>query len=568
MLKEIYIRNLAVIREATIPLTDKLNIFTGETGAGKSILINGINAVLGQRCTKDIVRTGCDKAVITALFTELSPTIIAKLDELGVSHENDEITVTREISADGGSVSRINHRTASASLLKEIGSMLINIHGQHDNQILLDSEKHLRILDDFGGDNTLLEAYRKTFRELQQTARTLGELKKQEKSRIERSRYLNEIIDDIGELELEENEDEALEKEYETAKNSEKTIVSIKNAIQAINGEDAAAEMIVSAETELAGFTDDDARLNTLYERLSAAEIELSDIAAELENLADKIELDGQRLEYLGTRLNNINKMKRKYAEDCSGLIKLYDDACREVMQFESSQEEIEKLNAQKERLLHTVTEQAKALYEYREETAKKFAAQVTGELEFLNMSGVVIAVRHDKGKLTVNGMDTVEFLISANKGEAPKPISKIASGGELSRIMLALKSVIAGRDSIPTMIFDEIDTGVSGKAAQKIGIKLREIGKVRQVICVTHLSQIAVMADNHLMIEKKIADDRTETNVTQLDFDGRVSEIARIMGGDNPSQLMLDNARAEIKKQQKSRFLNYENIYRKTRSD
>lgn len=549
MLKEIYIRNLAVIREATIPLTDKLNIFTGETGAGKSILINGINAVLGQRCTKDIVRTGCDKAVITALFTELSPTIIAKLDELGVSHENDEITVTREISADGGSVSRINHRTASASLLKEIGSMLINIHGQHDNQILLDSEKHLHILDDFGGDNTLLEAYRKTFRELQQTARTLGELKKQEKSRIERSRYLNEIIDDIGELELEENEDETLEKEYETAKNSEKTIVSIKNAIQAINGEDAAAEMIVSAETELAGFTDDDARLNTLYERLSAAEIELSDIAAELENLADKIELDGQRLEYLGTRLNNINKMKRKYAEDCSGLIKLYDDACREVMQFESSQEEIEKLNAQKERLLHTVTEQAKALYEYREETAKKFAAQVTGELEFLNMSGVVITVMHDKGKLTVNGMDTVEFLISANKGEAPKPISKIASGGELSRIMLALKSVIAGRDSIPTMIFDEIDTGVSGKAAQKIGIKLREIGKVRQVICVTHLSQIAVMADNHLMIEKKIADDRTETNVTQLDFDGRVSEIARIMGGDNPSQLMLDNARAEIKK-------------------
>jgi DNA repair protein RecN len=549
MLKEIYIRNLAVIREATIPLTDKLNIFTGETGAGKSILINGINAVLGQRCTKDIVRTGCDKAVITALFTDLSPMVKAKLDELGVSYENDEITVTREISADGGSVSRINHRTASASLLKEIGSMLINIHGQHDNQVLLDSEKHLRILDDFGGDNSLLEAYRKTFRELQQTARNLGELKKQEKSRIERSRYLNEIIDDIGELELEENEDETLEKEYEIAKNSEKAIISIKNAVQAINGEDAAAEMIVSAETELAGLIDDDEKLNSLYERLSAAEIELSDIAAELESLADKIELDGQRLEYLGTRLNNINKMKRKYAEDSGGLIKLYDDACKEVMQFESSQEEIVKLNAQKEQLLHTVTEQAKALYEYREGTARKFAEQVTAELEFLNMSGVVIAVKHDKGKLTVNGMDTVEFLISANRGEAPKPISKIASGGELSRIMLALKSVIAGRDSIPTMIFDEIDTGVSGKAAQKIGIKLREIGKVRQVICVTHLSQIAVMADNHLMIEKKIAGDRTETNVTQLDFDGRVSEIARIMGGENPSQLMIDNARAEIKK-------------------
>ena len=227
MLKEIYIQNLAVIKEAVIPLDRHLNVFTGETGAGKSILINGINAVLGQRCTKDIVRTGCDKAVITALFTELSDEVCAKLDELGVSHDDGEITVTREISADGGSVSRINHRTASAALLKEIGAMLINIHGQHDNQILLDSEKHLQILDDFGGDDSLLSEYRVTFRELQHTARRLGELKKQEQSRIERSRTLNEIIDDIGELELREGEDDELEKEYETAKNSKKTLIAI-----------------------------------------------------------------------------------------------------------------------------------------------------------------------------------------------------------------------------------------------------------------------------------------------------------------------------------------------------
>ena len=549
MLKEIYIQNLAVIREAVIPLDRHLNIFTGETGAGKSILINGINAVLGQRCTKDIGRTGCDKAVITALFTELSDEVCAKLDELGVSHDDGEITVTREISADGGSVSRINHRTASAALLKEIGAMLINIHGQHDNQILLDSEKHLQILDDFGGDDSLLSEYRVTFRELQHTARRLGELKKQEQSRIERSRTLNEIIDDIGELELREGEDDELEKEYETAKNSEKTLIAIKNAVSLITGDEAANDMIVSAETEIAAYTDNSTQLNSLYERLSAAEIELADIASELESFADKVELDGQRLEYLGTRLNNINKMKRKYATDCEGLIKLYDDACREIMKLESSGSEIKELAEKREALLHKVTEQAKALYDYRETVAERFTRRVTEELEFLNMAGVIIAVKHEKGKLTVNGMDTVEFLISANKGEEPKPISKIASGGELSRIMLALKSVIADKDSIPTMIFDEIDTGVSGKAAQKIGIKLREIGQVRQVICVTHLSQIAVMADNHLLIEKQIVGDRTETHVMQLDMDGRVAEIARIMGGEDPSDLMLDNARAEIKK-------------------
>lgn len=552
MLKEIYIRNLAVIKEAVIPLGDKLNIFTGETGAGKSILINGINAVLGQRCTKDIVRTGCDKAEITALFTDISEDVCKKLDELGISHDSDEITVTREISADGGSVSRINRRTAPVSLLKEIGSMLINIHGQHDNQILLDSDKHLQILDDFGGDYTLLNDYRATFRELQQTARRLGELKKLEQSRAERSVYLNAIIDDIGELELREDEDDELEKEYSAAQNSEKTIIAIRNAVSAITGEEAANDMLVSAETELAGYTDGSEKLNSLYERLSAAEIELADIASELEAVADKIELDGNRLEYLGTRLGNINKLKRKYALDNNGLIRLYDDACREVMQLEGSDGEIKDLSEKREELLHKVTEQAKALFNHRENIAKRFTERVTEELEFLNMAGVIIRVRHEKGKLTVNGMDSVEFLISANKGEEPKPISKIASGGELSRIMLALKSVIADKDSIPTMIFDEIDTGVSGKAAQKIGIKLREISRARQVICVTHLSQIAVMADNHLLIEKQIAGERTETNVIQLDTDGRVDEIARIMGGDNPSRLMLDNARAELKKAEK----------------
>ena len=556
MLKEIYISNLAVIREATIPLTANLNIFTGETGAGKSILINGINAVLGQRCSKDIVRSGCEKAVITALFTELSPEICSKLDELGIAHDEGEITVTREISADGGSVARINHRTASVSLLKEIGGMLINIHGQHDNQILLDSEKHLDILDSFGGDNTLLNSYRESFRQLQHTARRLGEIKKIEQTRIERSRYLNEIVDDIGELDLAEDEDDTIEKEYTAAKDSERTLAAINEVVQFLSSDEAVGDMIVSAERSIAAYTENIPELDQLYERLTAAEIEIADIASGFEKLADKIELDGQRLEYLGSRLSAINKLKRKYAVDCAGLIRLYNDACRELGQFDSSREEIERLTAEREQLLHIVTERAKALYEYREKVAARFVESVTSELEFLNMSGVIISVKHEKGKLTVNGMDTVEFLISANKGEEPKPISKIASGGELSRIMLAIKSVIADKDSIPTMIFDEIDTGVSGKAAQKIGIKLRSIGRVRQVICVTHLSQIAVMADHHLLIEKGVVGDRTETNVTELDMDGRIAEIARIMGGEDPSGLMLENARAEITKAMENQIL------------
>ncbi len=549
MLKELYIKNLAVIRETTIPLEKRLNIFTGETGAGKSILINGINAVLGQRCSKDIVRTGCDKAVITALFTELSPEVCKKLAELGIDCDDREISVTREINADGGSVARINGRSAPAAMLKEIGSMMINIHGQHDNQILLDSQRHMEILDDFGGDNSLLEEYRATFRELQTTARRLGELKKQEQSRIDRTRYLSEVVKDIGALELRAGEDDELEKELAASENAQRIISAIGAAVHAINGDEGANDIIAAAESEISSLTDESAEISAIYERLSAVEIELSDIASELEKIADKAEVNMQRVDFVRRRLTDINKVSKKYLADSTELVKMYESACEELTKLEGSDDEIKLLAAKREELLHKVTEQAKALYDYRERVAERFVSRVTEELEFLNMAGVVLAVRHEKGKLTVSGMDTVEFLISANKGEEPKPIAKIASGGELSRVMLALKSVIADKDSIDTMIFDEIDTGVSGKAAQKIGIKLKEIGKVRQVICVTHLSQIAVMADNHLMIEKNIVDGRTETTVTQLDFSGKTAEIARIMGGDNPGSLVIKAAEDELRK-------------------
>ena len=280
MLKELYIKNLAVIRETTIPLEKRLNIFTGETGAGKSILINGINAVLGQRCSKDIVRTGCDKAVITALFTELSPDVCGKLAELGVDCEENEISITREINADGGSVARINGRSAPASMLKEIGSMIINIHGQHDNQILLDSQRHMEILDDFGGDNSLLEEYRVVFRELQTAARRLGELKNQEKSRIERIRYLSEVVKDIGALELRAGEDDELEKELAASENAQRIISAIGAAVNALNGEEGANDIIAAAESEISHLTDESAEIAALYERLSAVEIELSTCVA------------------------------------------------------------------------------------------------------------------------------------------------------------------------------------------------------------------------------------------------------------------------------------------------
>ena len=338
----------------------------------------------------------------------------------------------------------------------------------------------------------------------------------------------------------------SVEKEYETAQNAEQIISSLNMCVQLLSGEESASDLILKAESELEDLSDS-SPYSELYERLSAAEIEISDIADELTAITDKIELDGQRVEYLRQRISKINHLKRKYMCDCSQLIDMYNNALEETGSLESSSDEIKKLNEEKEELLKVVTERAKTLSKFREETARKFVSRVTEELTFLNMTNVILDVKHEKGKLTVNGMDTMEFLISANKGEEPKPISRIASGGELSRIMLALKSVIADKDSIPTMIFDEIDTGVSGKAAQKIGIKLKSIGKVRQVICVTHLSQIAVMADNHLMIEKKTDNERTETSVYQLDFKGRTAEIARIMGGENPSQLMLKTAEEEL---------------------
>ena len=517
MLAELEIENLAVIAHARIPFSPRLNVFTGETGAGKSILLHGIHAVLGQRVTRDIVRTGCKKAVVTALFTHLDPLVCARLDALSISHVDDELLLTREIAADGGSAARVNGHTTTVSVLREIGDALINIHGQHDNQVLLAPECHLQILDSFGGDDTLLQEYQETFRQLQQAAKRLNQLVKLEQDKAHRRHQLKALVAEVDELGLELGEEDALEEEMNLLQHAESIAAALQAAADAIDGEDADGSAVLLTE--------------------AAAE--------ELSPFADL------RYAMVQKRMLEIRRLSREY--QCTGdeLVERRNRAEEELEQMQGAAAEITALREQKAELLEKVSVQAKALSEYRSETLQRFTAEVTEQLEFLNMPNVVLTAKHTTGKLTIHGMDSLEFLISANRGEEPRPLARIASGGELSRIMLALKCVIADRDSIPTLIFDEIDTGVSGKAAQKIGMKLREVGQLRQVLCVTHLSQIAVMADQHLMIEKQTEGTRTETHVMVLEPEGRVHEIARIMGGENPSVLLLETAREELRRWQ-----------------
>jgi len=551
MLYELDIENLAVIKNAVIPFSDNFNVFTGETGAGKSILIGGINAVLGQRITKDIVRTGCKKAVVNARFVKLPAETIKKLDEFGISHDDDEITVTREIMADGGSVARINSKAVAVSVLREIGETLINIHGQHDNQTLLSPEKHIEILDSYGELQGEIDEYRACFRNLQETARKIKKLALIERDKADRAEVLRRRIADIEEVSPEEGEDELIDSEFAVARDSDRILNVLNRSFGALSGDDDAdglPEIINSVQYELSDYNDILEPLKSITERLSNASIELSDIASEIRHIADGIDLDEERFDYLTKRHEQLTAIKRKYGPELSDVIKLYNDAKSELDAIESSADEIIRLKNEKEQLLNAVSAKARDLSEHREQIAMRFIAEVQEELRFLDMPNVRLAMENSKGKLTTNGVDNIEFLISANPGEPPKPMAKIASGGELSRIMLALKTVIADKDDIPTLIFDEIDTGVSGRAAQKIGIKLKNISRIRQIICVTHLTQLAVFGDNHLLIEKNVSDGHTYTTVKQLDFEGRKQEIARIMGGDNITDLMLENAEQLLK--------------------
>lgn len=551
MLSELYIENLAVIEKATIGFSDKLNVFTGETGAGKSILINGINAILGQRVTKDIVRTGTDKAVISALFTDIGDNVLQVLDELGISAEDGQLFLTREIRSDGGSVARVNSRAVNVSVLKDIGETLVTIHGQHDNQILMAPERHIEILDSYAESEALIEDYHSSFRELQSIAKKINKIKTEQSKKEFRMAELADIVEEINALNIHEGEDKEIEAELNISKNAVAISEALYMAKQLLSGDDdtdGAVEMTQRASKSVEEYTDIMTEISPIYDRLSSAAIEMEDISEEIGSLLDSLDIDPKRYDYLNQRSDELRRIMKKYGPELDDVLTTLENSQNELDELSGAEQSLDELNKEKERLLAEVSKKAKALSDHRKKAGERFVSQVTEELEFLNMPKVKLVVQQKTGKLTINGMDSIEFLISANLGEEPKPIAKIASGGELSRIMLALKNVIAEKDSIGTLIFDEIDTGVSGRAAQKIGIKLKQISRLRQVLCVTHLAQMAVMADNHLLIEKNIQGDRTVTTVRTLDHEQRKYEIARIMGGENITELMLENAEQYLK--------------------
>ena len=547
MLKELSIENLAVIESAVIPLEHGFNAFTGETGAGKSILIHGIQAVLGQRVRKDLVRTGCKKAVITAQFSPLSDASRAVLSEYGFDSGDDEILLTREISADGGSIGRVNGKSAPVAMLRALGETLVNIHGQHDNQILLRPECHLDVLDAFGDDHSLLTEYQSEFQALQTAARSLGALKKEEQEKAERLRRLQVTIAEISELDPQPDEDRQLDEQFQTATRAEETAETAETVRQMLTGgENNLSDGIAAALEQLRRLTDTAPEAASLADRLKALNIELKDISDEVSAYTDGL-LSPKEMAVLNDRRNAVNTMAIKYHTNADGLRQILADALNEVGKIESDADRMCALREEYQQRLHRVTELARQLTAFRQKLSEDFAKRVGEELSYLNMPRVQLSVMLTQGKLTPKGMDHAEFLISANPGEPPKPIAQIASGGELSRMMLALKAVLADRDDIPTLIFDEIDTGVSGKAAQKIGYKLRQLSAHHQVICVTHLAQLATQAQHHLLIEKHSTETSTSTEVTVLNEEQRVEEIARIMGGDDRSELMLQTARAAL---------------------
>ena len=550
MLSQLYIENLAVIEKANIDFTGDLNVFTGETGAGKSILINGINAILGQRMTKDIVRTGTDKAVISAVFTNVPKDCEMLLSQSGLTAEEGQLFLEREIRSDGGSIARINNRPVNISLLKQIGEMLVNIHGQHDNQILLSPDRHIDILDSYAESDAMLADYQDSFHSLQKIAKQINALKTDANQKQFRISQLYEIVSEIENLNIKDGEDEQIKAELAVSKNAVALSEAIYSANAVIAGTDdsrGVVENVSAANAFIEQYSDLMPELSALCERLESARIEVQDISQELDSILGKLNVDPKRFDWLNQRSEELRRICKKYGPTLDDVLNTLANSKQELQMLENSEQDLSKLEEQKTQILTEVSKKALALSDHRKKAAERFVKQVTDELEFLNMPNVKIVVDSVQGKLTLKGMDTIEFLISANVGEQPRPLAKIASGGELSRIMLALKNVIAEKDAIGTLIFDEIDTGVSGRAAQKIGLKLKSIAKFRQVLCVTHLAQIAVMADNHILIEKNVVGGRTVTTVRPLSQEDRKHEIARIMGGDSITPLLLENAQQLI---------------------
>lgn len=553
MLANLRIENVAVIEKAEVNFAPGFNVLTGETGAGKSILIDSINAILGNRTSRELVRSGAHKACIWATFEGIPQSVKVQLEKCGYEAA-DDLLLYREISAEGKGSCRVNGMPATASVVRDISAGLLSIHGQHDSQSLTNPALHLGLLDQYAQNRELHASYYKLYRELVGVKRQLEALNASEADKQRRIQALSEEIDAIDAAALVPGEEKTLQERKTIITHAQSILSGITAAHQALFGDEegeqaGAADLLGVAADGLSNSARLDETLFPLSERLNELYYGARELATDLADRLDAYGFDPGELDQIESRLDVIYRMKKKFGMEVDELLARREQAAAELENFQSSGKKIAKLKARMQELYKQARDAAELLTQSRLKGFTAMNQQMRAALEFLNMPGIRFVLKHARGPLASSGQDTVEFLISTNPGEEPKPLAKIASGGELSRIMLAFKSALADRDALPTVIYDEIDTGVSGLAAGRIGQLLHETAAGHQVLCITHTPQVAAFADNQLLIQKNVRDDRTFTEIHTLDLDGRVQVLARMISGDKVTELSLANARELIEK-------------------
>lgn len=547
MLKTLVIENIAVIKKAQIEFTSGLNVLTGETGAGKSIVVDSINAILGERTSRELVRADSDNAFVNAYFEDINDDVKLKLNEYDIPIEEDgTLLLSRKISAGGKSVCRVNGLPVTVGILKDIGAHLVNIHGQHDSQALLNPDFHYKFVDAYADCDELLAEYKESFKSFLNIRRQLKSLTSDADERDKQSEILDYQIKELRDADIKVGEWEELKHRKSVILNSQAILNALNTLLGAVNGDDenqGIQSVLSSSDKEITALLDADSQLKPIKEKLDSAEDLLESIKDLISDKMESLDFQPDELDKIEERLDILYTFSNKYGETEQDMLYYLADAERKRALFDNSEQDLERLNAEYDSSLEKTQSLALKLSEVRRKAAEKMGEEICSQLEFLDMPGVKFVTQFSKGNLSSVGVDKIEFLIRTNPGEEPKPLAKIASGGELSRIMLAIKSIIAKSDSIATLIFDEIDTGVSGKASRKIGLKLKEVGKNAQVICVTHSAQIASAADSHFLIKKEYTDNAAFTQIMPLDFEGRKYELARIMGGLNVTESLLKSA-------------------------
>lgn len=547
MLKTLVIENIAVIKKAQIEFTGGLNVLTGETGAGKSIVVDSINAILGERTSRELVRAGSDNAFVNAYFEDINDDVKLKLNEYDIPIEEDgTLLLNRKISAGGKSVCRVNGLPVTVGILKDIGTHLVNIHGQHDSQALLNPDFHYKFVDAYADCDELLAEYKDSFKSFLNIRRQLKSLTSDADERDKQSEILDYQIKELRDADIKVGEWEELKHRKSVILNSQAILNALNTLLGAVNGDDenqGIQSVLSSSDKEITALLDADTQLKPIKEKLDSAEDLLESIKDLISDKMESLDFQPDELDKIEERLDILYTFSNKYGETEQDMLYYLADAERKRALFDNSEQDLERLNAEYDSSLEKTQSLALKLSEVRRKAAEKLGEEICSQLEFLDMPGVKFVTQFSKGNLSSVGVDKIEFLIRTNPGEEPKPLAKIASGGELSRIMLAIKSIIAKSDSIATLIFDEIDTGVSGKASRKIGLKLKEVGENAQVICVTHSAQIASAADSHFLIKKEYTDNAAFTQIMPLDFEGRKYELARIMGGLNVTESLLKSA-------------------------